>query len=257
MSCTITPTAPAVGPATGPGSPAVPAGAPTSTSTAAFDSAVAGAGGGAVSTLGAAGTAVAGAAGAVGPDQLVPILHQLTAAIGALQAALQPVTGGGEAVTGGGAPGGCGCSGAATMAEPAAAFASPPVTEVSASPAPAPAPPAPASVDVSKWVTGDVEGLNPDLLRRLATLGERLGEPLKVSSGHRTRAEQEALYRKYLDGTGNLAAKPGTSNHESGNAADVQVGGVNLASNGRAKDIAHELGLHFPVPGEPWHVEIR
>jgi hypothetical protein len=65
------------------------------------------------------------------------------------------------------------------------------------------------------------------------------------------------LYAKYLAGTGNLAAKPGTSNHEHGDAADVNVNGTSLASYKNAKELAAQLGLHFPVGGEPWHVEVK
>ena len=106
-------------------------------------------------------------------------------------------------------------------------------------------------------MTGDKEGLSSELLQRLAKLGERMGQPVSVTSGQRTRAEQQALYDAYKAGRGNLAAKPGTSNHESGNAADAKIGGKSLASNAKAKAVAGELGLHFPVPGEPWHVEVK
>jgi hypothetical protein len=207
--------------------------------TAAVDGAVNGACNGAVSTLGGGGTAVAGAAAAIGPDQLVPVLQQLVTALNGLVAALQPLAAG---ASGGGA--------AAAPTQTAA-------HDHAHAPAPS-APPAPAAaeVDTAKWVTGDVDGLNPELLKRLAIVGERMGEPVSVTSGHRSREEQEVLYQKYLDGTGNLAAKPGTSDHESGNAADVKIGGKSLALNQRALDIAHEVGLHFPVPGEPWHAEI-
>lgn len=43
---------------------------------------------------------------------------------------------------------------------------------------------------------------------------------IKINSGGRTYAEQAALYAAYRAGRGNLAAKPGTSLHESGIAAD-------------------------------------
>lgn len=111
--------------------------------------------------------------------------------------------------------------------------------------------------EAGKWVEGDVQGLNPDLLQKLAQVGQRMGQKISISSGFRSRQEQEVLYQKYLNGTGNLAAKPGTSNHESGNAADVKIGGQSLGDNAQARQIALELGLHFPVPGEPWHVEVK
>ena len=47
------------------------------------------------------------------------------------------------------------------------------------------------------------------------------GVNITITSGFRSRAEQEKLYAAYKNGTGNLAAKPGTSNHESGDALDL------------------------------------
>jgi LAS superfamily LD-carboxypeptidase LdcB len=112
------------------------------------------------------------------------------------------------------------------------------------------------NADAAKWVSGDTDGLNQDLLNRLAKIGEELGKEIDVKSGFRSREEQEVLYQKYLNGTGNLAAKPGTSNHESGNAADVNVDGTSLANVPGAKEIAAKHGIGFPVGGEPWHAEI-
>ena len=104
-------------------------------------------------------------------------------------------------------------------------------------------------------VTGKTDGLDPELLRRLDAVGRELGAKIDVISGHRTYEEQARLYAAYQAGTGNLAAKPGTSNHEHGGAADVYVNGVALANVDGAREIAARHGLHFPVGGEAWHVE--
>lgn len=104
-------------------------------------------------------------------------------------------------------------------------------------------------------VTGKIDKLDPELLGRLDRLGAQLGVKIDVISGNRTTEEQAALYQKYLNGTGNLAAPPGKSNHEHGAAADVYVNGVALANVPGARDAAAKLGLHFPVGGEAWHVE--
>ena len=75
------------------------------------------------------------------------------------------------------------------------------------------------------------------------------GVDLKITSGHRTRAEQEKLYQAYLNGTGNLAAKPGTSNHEKGQAIDftnTKGAWAWLAKN------AEKFGFKN-LKGEPWH----
>jgi hypothetical protein len=45
--------------------------------------------------------------------------------------------------------------------------------------------------------------------------------PTGSKSSYRTYAQQVELYAAYLNGTGNLAAKPGTSNHGWGVAVDV------------------------------------
>lgn len=105
-------------------------------------------------------------------------------------------------------------------------------------------------------VTGDTSGISPLVTGRLDEVAHQLGAPISVVSGWRTNHEQSKLYRQYLAGTGNLAAVPGTSMHERGRAADVYVDGVALANVPAARRIARAHGLHFPVAGEPWHVEL-
>lgn len=116
---------------------------------------------------------------------------------------------------------------------------------------------APAAAAKPTHVTGKLAGLDKELVRALDEVGKAIGKPLEVISGLRTRAEQARLYQMYLDGTGNLAAPPGKSNHEHGGAADVYVDGVALANVPGAREAAERAGLHFPVPGEAWHAERR
>ncbi len=75
------------------------------------------------------------------------------------------------------------------------------------------------------------------------------GVDLKISSSFRSRAEQEKLYAAYKNGTGNLAAKPGTSNHESGLAIDFSN---TPGAYAWLKKNAGNFGLKN-LPGEPWH----
>jgi hypothetical protein len=75
------------------------------------------------------------------------------------------------------------------------------------------------------------------------------GVNLQINSAHRSRAEQERLYAAYLNGTGNLAAKPGTSNHEKGQAIDFK--NTPGAYDWLAKN-AEKYGFKN-LPGEPWH----
>ena len=47
------------------------------------------------------------------------------------------------------------------------------------------------------------------------------GVNLTLTSSYRSREKQEYLYNLYLQGKGNLAARPGSSLHEKGLAIDV------------------------------------
>lgn len=71
---------------------------------------------------------------------------------------------------------------------------------------------------------------------------------LSLTSGFRTRAEQEKLYKEKPG----LAAPPGRSRHEKGNAADIgPASEYQWISQNLGK-----YGLNLPMPGkEPWHVE--
>jgi len=113
------------------------------------------------------------------------------------------------------------------------------------------------NIIINTWLSGDLD-FNRDLMVALAKTARGIGRSLFVTFGFRTRKEQELLYQKYLNGTGNLAAKPGTSNHESGNAADVVDAktGESLADLSGARSEAAKHGIVFPVNGEPWHAEL-
>lgn len=82
--------------------------------------------------------------------------------------------------------------------------------------------------------------------------------PGKITPGKRSRslAEQEALWAKYQNGTGALAAKPGTSKHGNGRANDLKY--ENQATKRWALENAHKYGLSFPLlkHGEDWHIEL-
>lgn len=89
----------------------------------------------------------------------------------------------------------------------------------------------------------------------MALAMRRDGIDPQVVSGHRTFAEQTALYRAYIAGTGNLAARPGTSRHEYGQAVDVQTG--DQAENPPIvlwlREHGAEYGFAETVPTERWH----
>jgi len=90
---------------------------------------------------------------------------------------------------------------------------------------------------------------------RMEIAARRDGVNLAIVSGFRTMRQQRRLYRLYLEGRGNLAARPGYSNHQSGIALDLNTssGGVYhwLAHH------AHHFGFRRTVPSERWHWEYR
>ena len=77
------------------------------------------------------------------------------------------------------------------------------------------------------------------------------GVSLSLTSGFRTMEEQKHLYSCYVNqscNNGNLAAKPGYSNHQSGLALDVSTS-TWLTRN------ASRFGFARTVSQEPWHYE--
>jgi len=98
------------------------------------------------------------------------------------------------------------------------------------------------------------------LAKMQAAYQARWGQPLTVNSGGRTFAEQTALYNAFKAGKGNLAAKPGTSVHESGRAVDF--GGAAHGFGPQQSWLASVAGQYgFAWTGknfsqvEPWHFE--
>jgi LAS superfamily LD-carboxypeptidase LdcB len=82
---------------------------------------------------------------------------------------------------------------------------------------------------------------------------------LTADSGWRSFDEQAALYTAYLAGKGlGIAAKPGSSNHQSGVAIDIAV---QNSTTSRAylwlKANAQRFGFIRTVSSEPWHWEYR
>lgn len=81
------------------------------------------------------------------------------------------------------------------------------------------------------------------------------GVNIWINSGFRTMAEQKHLYYCYTSGScnnGNLAARPGYSNHQNGRAVDI--GTDDRAGLNR---VISSLGLQWrrTVPSEAWHYE--
>lgn len=62
-----------------------------------------------------------------------------------------------------------------------------------------------------------------------------------------------SAYNNYLAGTGNLAAKPGTSNHGWGLAADISTSLMTSTESSWLAANAANWGFVRDVSGEPWH----
>jgi len=90
----------------------------------------------------------------------------------------------------------------------------------------------------------------------MAQAAARDGVNLHVVSGFRTMAEQQYLYGCYVHGNcnnGNLAAKPGYSNHQSGHALDLNTSAAGVYN--WLANHAHTYGFARTVPSEAWHWE--
>lgn len=107
-----------------------------------------------------------------------------------------------------------------------------------------------------KHVYGDTD-CSRALLCALANVAKDIDRKICVTSGKRTYGEQVVLYNNYLRFGHPQAARPGTSSHEGGRAADCQANGpaTHIGDFPRAREAMRRHGLCLPVQGEPWHVE--
>jgi uncharacterized protein YcbK (DUF882 family) len=101
-------------------------------------------------------------------------------------------------------------------------------------------------------LSGDLDA-NPELLSRLEALAAQRGEHFTITSGGRSFAEQQRLW----DARGSNpypVARPGTSRHETGRAADVLIGGRAIQDVIGAAEL-QAAGLS-PLAGDAVHVEL-
>lgn len=99
---------------------------------------------------------------------------------------------------------------------------------------------------------GDLDS-NPELLRRLEALAAQRGEHFHITSGGRSYAEQEQLWNA-RGSNPYPVARPGTSRHESGNAADVTINGAAIQTVISAQEL-QSAGIS-PLAGDAVHVEL-
>lgn len=101
--------------------------------------------------------------------------------------------------------------------------------------------------------------MNGDFATRLQRLVDASGGRISITSGFRSPERQRQLWAQALAKYGdpeiadNWVARPGTSHHEKGIAADL--GFVDAGARQWAHTNAAKFGLHFPMEWEPWHIE--
>lgn len=84
---------------------------------------------------------------------------------------------------------------------------------------------------------------------------DKAGVSLSINSGFRTMDQQKYLYDCYQTkrcNNGTLAARPGYSNHQNGEALDLAT-----SSWSWVQRTAGQFGFRATVPGERWHYEYR
>jgi hypothetical protein len=112
--------------------------------------------------------------------------------------------------------------------------------------------PKPTPAGTYAHLSGDLDA-NPELLARLERLAAARGETFEITSGLRTTAEQQALWDRRATNPYPVA-RPGTSRHEHGNAADVTIGGRAI-QDVISRDELIRAGI-APLAGDAVHVEL-
>jgi LAS superfamily LD-carboxypeptidase LdcB len=110
----------------------------------------------------------------------------------------------------------------------------------------------PAAAGAYPHLSGDLDA-NPELLARLEQLAASRGEKWSVTSGLRTIAEQQHLWDNRHSNPFPVA-RPGTSVHQHGNAADVTVNGRPI-QDVVSRDELLRAGIS-PLAGDAVHVEL-
>ncbi|MGA4507439.1 peptidoglycan-binding protein [Propionibacteriaceae bacterium G1746] len=103
---------------------------------------------------------------------------------------------------------------------------------------------------VSTYCVNDFKAMNAAFK---ATFGTNLPISSGSSSAYRTYDEQVYFWNLYLSGKGNLAARPGTSNHGWGLAVDIGVAPYGSTKYNWLNANAGRWGFNDDVSGEPWH----
>jgi len=110
-------------------------------------------------------------------------------------------------------------------------------------------------------ISGMDQAFQAALLNMYQNAPPEVQKELGLASGFRSHQRQQELWDQ-SDKTGHTVARPGTSKHESGTAADLYgfglkgAGDVSQATKDWVKANAGAYNLAFPMDYEPWHIQL-
>lgn len=105
-----------------------------------------------------------------------------------------------------------------------------------------------------EYVAGvELEASTAAAFRRMAKAARKAGIVLAIRSGFRSHDKQKQLYRRFRNGWGHPAARPGYSNHQNGRAVDIYIGEYRIYEWLRKH--AQKFGFKRTVKREAWHWE--
>lgn len=99
----------------------------------------------------------------------------------------------------------------------------------------------------------ELEAKTARAFREMARAARKQGVTLAIRSGFRSHEAQKQLYARFRRGWGNLAARPGYSNHQSGKAVDIYIDDYRVYQWLRKH--AAKFGFKKTVRREAWHWE--
>lgn len=98
----------------------------------------------------------------------------------------------------------------------------------------------------------ELESRTAAAFRKMADAALEAGIELVIRSGFRSHEQQQLLYDRFRAGSGNLAARPGYSNHQNGKAVDIYL---EDGTYEWLRKNAHRFGFKQTVKREAWHWE--
>lgn len=108
-------------------------------------------------------------------------------------------------------------------------------------------------------ISGLDANFNSSLARMFASAPPEIRSQLRIKSAYRSTDRQQELWDAAVAKYGSpeaarkWVAPPGKSQHNHGNAADLEY--LSPAAKEWMHANAQQYGLHFPMAHEPWHIE--